>query len=226
MLYEITLNPAMGNYLDVVNNTKATQRELRARGPPDLSLGTVRLNPDGTQQLDAEGRPIPTYSPSTSTTSPRVHRLEARECPARVFPNYLDPMVPNAAQHDRGEDPAERRRPQAEQTPPKTERRDRQHLQRSERRPFISRQLIQHLVTSNPTHRTWPACFRVRWRRHTVCAVDLRAVVEDILLDTEARGAIKTDPDYGHLRHPALSSAGSCGRFPRGQRASGRATAT
>jgi hypothetical protein len=33
---------------------------------------------------------------------------------------------------------------------------------------------------------------------------DLRAVAEAILLDPEARGAVRPEPDYGHLRHPAL----------------------
>jgi uncharacterized protein (DUF1800 family) len=32
----------------------------------------------------------------------------------------------------------------------------------------------------------------------------MKAVIRAILLDPEARGNVKTDPDYGHLREPVL----------------------
>ena len=68
--------------------------------------------------------------------------------------------------------------------------------------PFISKQLIQHLVTSNPS----PA-YVAGWRRCSTAqaarAGDLRAVVRAILLDPEARGDVKTESNYGRLRHPA-----------------------
>jgi hypothetical protein len=77
--------------------------------------------------------------------------------------------------------------------------------------PFISRQLIQHLVTSNPSPAyvarvadafdddcagLYPEspCFHARG--------NMRAVVRNILLDPEARGDVKTDPSYGKLREP------------------------
>jgi uncharacterized protein (DUF1800 family) len=53
LLFEITLNPAMGNYLDVNGNTRTRPNENYARELLQLfSIGTVRLNVDGTQQLD------------------------------------------------------------------------------------------------------------------------------------------------------------------------------
>ena len=77
-----------------------------------FSIGTVRLNPDGTQQLDGRGQPIPTYTQTTVNNFARVFtgwRLAA--APAPGVPNYIDPMVANEAQHDVGaEDAAERRR--------------------------------------------------------------------------------------------------------------------
>ena len=33
---------------------------------------------------------------------------------------------------------------------------------------------------------------------------DMKAVINAILLDPEARGDVKTDPNYGHLREPLL----------------------
>ena len=71
LLYDITLNAAMGNYLDMNGNTKTRPNENYAREVLQLfSIGTVRLNVDGTPQLDASGQPIPTYDQTMVTTSP------------------------------------------------------------------------------------------------------------------------------------------------------------
>ena len=73
LLYDITLNPAMGNYLDINDNTKTRPNENYAREILQLfSVGTVRLNPDGTQQLDGAGQPIPTYTRTTVNNFARV----------------------------------------------------------------------------------------------------------------------------------------------------------
>ena len=73
LLYEISLNPAMGNYLDIAGNTKANPNENYAREILQLfSIGTVRLNQDGTQQLDDTGQPIPTYTQETVNNFARV----------------------------------------------------------------------------------------------------------------------------------------------------------
>ncbi len=37
---------------------------------------------------------------------------------------------------------------------------------------------------------------------------DMKAVITAILFDVEARGDLKTDPNYGHLREPVLYIAG------------------
>jgi hypothetical protein len=77
--------------------------------------------------------------------------------------------------------------------------------------PFLSKQLIQHLVTSNPS----PAyvervarvfnndCNGLYAQGCTNTRGNLRFVVQAILLDPEARGDLKTDPNYGKLREPA-----------------------
>ena len=78
LLYDITLNPAMGNYLDINNNTKTNPNENYAREV--LQLFSHRhgdlLNHDGSQQLDGAGQPIPTYDQTTVNNFARVlHRL-------------------------------------------------------------------------------------------------------------------------------------------------------
>jgi hypothetical protein len=74
LLEEITLNPAMGNYLDMVNNNKPnpntgrTANENYARELLQLfSIGVFKLHPNGSLVLapdttpDKPGRPVPTY---------------------------------------------------------------------------------------------------------------------------------------------------------------------
>ena len=138
LLYDITLNPAMGNYLDVNNNTKTRPNENYAREILQLfSIGTVRLNLDGTQQLDGAGQPIPTYDQTTVNNFARVFTGWRFAPGATGVPNYIDPMVVNEAQHDIGiEDAAERRGAAGRAGDGEGPRGcDRQHLQRSERRP-------------------------------------------------------------------------------------------
>src|SRR5205085_9969512 len=72
LLEDVTLNPAMGDYLDMVHNDKPDPRrntepnENYAREVMQLfTLGLYKLNPDGSQQLDSNGQPIPTYDQDT-----------------------------------------------------------------------------------------------------------------------------------------------------------------
>src|SRR5262249_32454115 len=56
VLYDITLNPAMGRYLDMVGNSKVNPNENYAREVMQLfSIGVDSLNPDGTPVLDTYG---------------------------------------------------------------------------------------------------------------------------------------------------------------------------
>jgi uncharacterized protein (DUF1800 family) len=68
LLRAVTLHPAMGFYLSHVNNAKTDPNantfpdENYAREVMQLfTIGLYELNADGTQKLDADGRPIPTY---------------------------------------------------------------------------------------------------------------------------------------------------------------------
>jgi uncharacterized protein (DUF1800 family) len=207
LLYDITLNPAMGNYLDIAGNTKTNPNENYAREILQLfSIGTVRLNLDGTQQLDAAGQPIPAYTQTTVNNFARVFtgwRLATAPTPG--VPNYIDPLVPNQAQHDIGEKTLLNDVLPAGQTITQdlTDAID-DIFNDPNVGPFISKQLIQHLVTSNPTPAYVARVATVFNGNDTGVRGDLRAVVKAILLDPEARGDVKVDSNYGHLRHPAL----------------------
>jgi hypothetical protein len=224
LLQEITLNPGMGLYLDMLNNSRSNPNENYAREILQLfSVGLDKLNLDGTPQLDAQGNRIPTYDQTTITNFARVF-TGWRLSPAKVTViggvsynvfNYQDPMiVTNENNHDTGQKillngavlPAGQNSTQDLNAALDN------IFNHPNTGPFIGRQLIQHLVTSNPS----PAYVeRVARVFNNNCAGlyptnpctgargDLKAVVTAILLDPEARGDAKTDPSYGRLREPA-----------------------
>ena len=64
--------------------------------------------------------------------------------------------------------------------------------------------LIQQLVTSNPTPAYVGRVAAAFNDNGQGIRGDMKAVVRAILTDPEARGNVKTDPDYGKLREPVL----------------------
>jgi uncharacterized protein (DUF1800 family) len=212
LLYDISLNPAMGNYLDIANNSRTNPNENYGREVLQLfSIGTVRLNQDGTQQLDAEGLPIPSYTQTTVNNFARVFTgWRFATAPATGVPNYIDPMVANEATHDvlaktlLGDVVLPARQSAAMDLNGAI---DNMFIDPNVG-PFIGKQLIQHLVTSNPTP-GYVARVAAAFNGDTTgVRGDMKAVIKAILLDPEARGDVKTDANYGHLRHPALFVSG------------------
>jgi len=90
LMYDVTVSPTMGAYLDMVNSDKpATStthaNENYARELMQLfTLGLNQLNEDGTPQLDGSGNPIPTYSQND------VQNF------AEVYTGWTYPTAPNA----------------------------------------------------------------------------------------------------------------------------------
>jgi uncharacterized protein (DUF1800 family) len=219
ILYEITLSPAMGEFLDMVNNPKPDPtrniepNENYARELLQLfSVGEFELNVDGSQRLDANGQPIPAYDQDTVENLARAFTgwtYPPRPGVANRFPNrphYLGRMVPFAAQHDTAEKVlfGSRTIP-AGQTPEK-DLNDALDIifNNANVGPFIGRQLIQHLVTSNPTPAYVARVTAAFNNNGAGVRGDVRAVLRAVLLDAEARGDVKTATDYGKLREPAL----------------------
>ena len=235
LLYDVTLNPTMGRFLDMLNN------RCQTRTPPDISIcrnglnaqpnenyareilqlfsiGTFLLNQDGTRQLDANGNPIPTYDQKIVEEFARVFTgwilgpaLPGPSGIGGTVPNYRDPMRERVSggfedYHDRG---------------PKTLLNGLQlpggQSQAVELgaaidniafdpnvAPFISKQLIQHLVTSNPSP-AYVARITSVFASNSNSPTQLYDVVRAILLDPEARGDFidpATQPNYGKLREP------------------------
>ena len=231
LLEEITLNPAMGEYLNMRGNSRTNPNENYAREILQLfSVGLDRLNPDGTPVLDSEGRRVPVYSQDDITAFARVFTGWNYALPQAGAPpntnNRRDPMTltrNNAANHDVGQKILLDGFVINAAVPSNISGQARVDYANAgldaaldnifnhpNVGPFIGKQLIQHLVTSNPSPayvqrvaRTFDndcqslyndGCRSVRG--------DLRAVVRAVLLDPEARGDVKTDPKYGRLREP------------------------
>ena len=225
LLNEITLTPAMGEYLDMRLSTKTNPNENFAREVLQLfSIGTDVLNPDGTTQQDAQGNAIPTYTQADITEFTRVFTgWNFNTAIAAGITNYRDPMAPRGGQnHDAGaktllngfsipacsspNSTANIACTQSDMTAVMNHLANHPNVG-----PFLSKQLIQHLVTSNPS----PAyvervarvfnndCSGLYPQGCTNTRGNLRLVVQAILLDPEARGDVKTDPNYGKLREPA-----------------------
>ncbi len=213
LLRETTLSPAMGNYLDMARSTRQNPNENYAREILQLfSIGVDMLNQDGTPQLTPEGARIPTYDQATVDNFTKVFTgwtfCNGPECPNRVqgVSNYIDPMAVSQTNHDNTQkvlfggtilpagQPADEDLKQALDN----------IFYHPNVAPFMSKLLIQQLVTSNPTPAYVGRVAAVFNNNGSGIRGDLKAVVRAILLDPEARGNVKTDPDYGHLREPVL----------------------
>lgn len=226
LLNEITLTPAMGEYLDMRLSTRTNPNENWAREVLQLlSIGTAVLNLDGTPQLDAQGMPLPSYSQTQVNEFTRVFtgwNLSPVTLGAGIT-NWRDPMIPRGGtNHDFNPKTLLNgfTTPQCAATSGNVNTACAQAdltlaidniFNHSNVGPFIGKQLIQHLVTSNPS----PAYVeRVARVFNNDCSGlypqgcsnvrgNLKLVVQAILLDPEARGDVKTDPNYGKLREPA-----------------------
>jgi hypothetical protein len=217
LMTDVTLNPAMGNYLDMVRSTRNNPNENFAREILQLfSIGLFMLNQDGTLQLDADGKPIPTYDQNTVNNFTKVFTgwtlcEVTASCPNRTAgaPNYKDPMILNQNNHDITAKTLLAYPNAVFSTLPAGQNGATDMTQALDNifnhpnvAPFVSRILIQHLVTSDPTPAYVGRVAAVFNNNGSSVRGDLKAVVRAILLDPEARGNVKTDPKYGKLREP------------------------
>ena len=216
LLEQVTLNPAMGNYLNTAGNQKedaATGRqpdENYAREVMQLfTIGLYELNTDGSLRLSAAGQPIETYTQDTVTNLARVFTGWKNDTPRTgdTGPEFLRrPMVMNSRQHSPLAAtflgvtvPANTEGTAALTTAMNT------LANHANVGPFIGRQLIQRLVTSNPSAGYVGRVAAAFNNNGQGVRGDLKAVLRAVLLDTEARSDAKlADPQFGKLREPML----------------------
>ena len=230
LLEEVTLNPAMGYFL----NTKGNQKENTNTGRvPDenyarevmqlFTIGVNVLNLDGSEQTSG-GKKLESYTQSDVTNLARVftgydfdtsdgQRLqvlkddgspEGYTVESRLFTQK--PMALNASRHSNLAStilgttiPANTPGAAALKIALDT------LFNHPNVGPFFGKQMIQRLVTSNPT-RAYVARVAAAFNNNGAgVRGDLKAVWTAILLDDEARGASNlSNNGFGKLREPML----------------------
>jgi len=224
LLEEVTLHPMMGRYLTYLGNQKEdaagtrTPDENYAREVMQLmTIGLVELNSDGTPRLNGSEQisaytpadiaglakvftGISWYSPSPSNTTFAGGNAHADRSvrPMIFYPSFhstsaktfLGVTIPASTTVDMAGDL-------------------RIALDRlfnhANTGPFISRRLIQQLVTSNPTPAYVGRVAAVFANNGAGVRGDLAAVTRAILADTEARTmSVATSPSFGKLREPVI----------------------
>ena len=232
LLENVTLNPGMGEFLDMLKNRKATgttnPNENYGREIMQLfSIGLYQLYPDGTLQLDSRGVPVPTYDQSIITGISRVFTgWSYSDAGSNFFANRVfaigampvsntTPMIPFVAYHEPGAKVLLNgiTIPAVSTVTVATANQDLKSalnaiFSHPNVGPFISRQLIQRLVTSNPSPGYIYRVSRVFDNNGSGVRGDLKAVVKAILLDYEARTtATLAFPGTGKQQEPVLRLA-------------------
>jgi uncharacterized protein (DUF1800 family) len=219
MMNDVTLSAAMGAYLNMLNSAKPATGQIANEnfGRENMQLfttGVNLLNQDGSLQLDGSGNPIPVYTQAQVQEFSRAYTgwtygAAGGGTPTR-FPtviDWVDPMALYEAEHDlTAKTLLNGTTLPAGQTGTQDLKDALDNIFNSPNvAPFVCTQLIQHLVTSNPSPAYVSRVSAVFANNGSGVRGDLKAVVRAILTDSEARaGDTNADFDGGHLREPVL----------------------
>lgn len=230
LLEAVTLHPVMGCYLSHLKNQR--EDESTGRVPDEnfarelmqlFSIGIYELNPDGSNRLGTNGRPIETYSPQDISGLAKVMTGWSWDCStwpsdtcfiwgdptpdgASTGMQYVSAMKPYAKYHSRSEKQFLGIRIAPQPLWPDATGDLQIALDKLASHPnvgpFIGRQLIQRFVTSNPSS---------AYVSRVTAAFDrsggsLGQTIKAILLDPEARDAnqARYNPRFGKVREPIL----------------------
>jgi len=222
LLQQVSLHPMMGVYLTHLANQK--EDPATGRNPDEnfarevmqlMTIGVNRLNPDGTVVTDGSGVPLPAYTPAD------ISGL------ARVFTgmSWYSPTPTNNTFFGRNRDPDASVRPMifypafhststktflgttvasADAATELSQALD-VVFNHPNVGPFIGRQLIQRLVTSNPSPSYVRRVASVFDNNGAGVRGDLAAVVRAILFDAEARDmSAVSSSSFGKVREPMV----------------------
>lgn len=218
LLEAVTLSSAMGTYLNMKGNQKANAATGRA---PDenyarevlqlFTIGLYKLNTDGSLQLNAQGQPIETYDNNDIQGLAKVFTgwdLAAGTDPtgtlaASAYRQGL-PMALNASLHS----------PEAKSflgtvIPAGTLGTESLRIaldalfMHPNTAPFIAKQLIQRLVTSNPSPAYIERVAKAFINNGIGVRGDMKAVWTAVLMDAEALSA-SSSATFGKLREPMV----------------------
>jgi uncharacterized protein (DUF1800 family) len=220
LLEAVSLSPAMGYYLSHRGNRKAEYPNNDRTQPPTrvpdenyareimqlFSIGLYELNSDGTLRLEG-GLPVETYGEDDVRGLARV--FTGWDWAARTDPDWpRKPMQHIASRHS----PEEKRFlgttiPAGTDGPTSLRIALDALFNHPNTGPFIGKQLIQRLVTSNPSPAYVSRVSAAFADNGQGVRGDLRAVIDAVLRDSEAMAPSNiTQParSWGKLREPVL----------------------
>jgi uncharacterized protein (DUF1800 family) len=219
LLRAIVLHPVMGVYLSHVNNRKADPvantfpDENFAREVMQLfTIGLFELNADGTLRLDGAGHPIPTYGNDEIREFAKVFTGLSYGGANPFFgnptANFRTPMRMFEAAHEPGEKHLLNGFvvPAGQTGMEDVDDAIDNLFEHPNVGPFIGRQLIQRLVTSNPSPAYVERVARAFDGGASGVRGDMKAVLRAVLLDDEAR-RVPTGATFGKLREPVVRYA-------------------
>lgn len=226
LLEDVTIHPAMGDFLSLTRNQKENSEEgIRpdenyAREVLQLfTIGVHELNIDGTEKLDANLQPIPTYDQKTIEEFAKVFTgWGYSDIEWDGWFSDSDHTLPLKA-YEEYHDTSEKTLLNGAVSPAnKTAQVDLNFaldniFNHPNVAPFISAQLIQRLVTSNPTPAYVGRVANIFNNNGNGIKGDLKAVVKAILLDEEALNTIKS-ASFGKLKEPLLRISHLWRNFP------------
>jgi uncharacterized protein (DUF1800 family) len=237
LLEDVTLHPMMGSYLNMLRNQKADA--VTGRVPDEnysrevmqlFSIGLIKLNQDGTPVV-VNNRPVETYTPADISGLARVFTGFSYACantssncffngntggatpvtdpdrmfkPMKGYPVYHSTQVKNflgvSIPAQTTADPVASLKVALDTL-----------ADHPNTAPFISKQLIQRLVNSNPSPAYVLAVTNVFNNNGAGVRGDLKAVVKAVLMHPEARTA---SGNAGKLREPILRLSTYLRAFP------------
>ena len=235
LLQAVSLHPMMGVYLTSIRNQKADARTGRV---PDenyarevmqlMSIGLHQLNADGSKQLSG-GQPIDTYTQADISGMARVFTGWSWNCPdwpdngcffngtanGNTNPDRTFATLLGYPQYHSVEEKSFLGTTIPVQTKGDPDASLKTALdtlyQHQNVGPFIGRQLIQRLVTSNPSPAYVSAVSAAFNNNGSGVRGDMKAVVKAILMNPEARTVSSSS---GKLREPMLRLSAFLRAFP------------
>ncbi|HZV68522.1 MAG TPA: DUF1800 domain-containing protein [Saprospiraceae bacterium] len=227
MLYAISLHPCMGYYLSHLNNPREIPSENihsdenYAREIMQLfTIGLFELNQDGTRKTDGQGKWIPTYDQADIKELAKVFtglgvggvvENEFVDDPYFGLDIYVADMTRPMIMYEEWHQPGSKKMLDGYVIPGGQnglkDIKDAIHRLAIHPNvgPFLGKQLIQRLVTSNPSPAYVERIAAVFADNGHHVRGDMSAVIKAILLDPEARTCQSLeDANFGKLTEPFL----------------------
>ncbi|MEM7610140.1 MAG: DUF1800 domain-containing protein [Pseudomonadota bacterium] len=227
LLYDVALSPAMGVYLSHVNNRRANPAanvfpdENFAREVMQLfSIGLFELNIDGSAVRDSNGDPVPAYTNDDIREFAKIFTGFSYDTDNGGFgnvdaPRFDRPMRMFDAEHEPGEKQLLRGMvvPAGQSGLQDVDMAIDNLFNHPNVGPFIGQQLIQRLVTSNPSPAYVTRVASAFNDNGFGVRGDMQAVLTAVFTDPEAIAPPANSGYFGKLREPVVRYASILRQF-------------